>query len=76
MSHKTITISEEAYKALKRAKEDYESFTDVIIKTMRRREKSSLLEFINSIGPQPELADNVEAAMKEMRKSKLRKVAI
>jgi predicted CopG family antitoxin len=76
MGHKTITISEEAYKALKRAKEDYESFTDVIIKTMRRREKSNLLEYINSIGPQSELADNIEAAMKEMRKSKLRKVAI
>jgi predicted CopG family antitoxin len=75
-AHKTITISVEAYDALKRAKEDYESFTDIILKLTRRREKPHLMDVLRTLGPQPELADNIEAAMRSMRKSRMRKVVI
>jgi predicted CopG family antitoxin len=74
-AHKTITISVEAYDALKRAKEDYESFTDIILRITKKREKSGLLEYLNSIGPQPELADRLEAAMKS-RNSRRRRVVL
>ena len=74
-AHKTITISVEAYNALKQAKEDYESFTDIILRITKKREKSGLLEYLNSIGPQPELADRLEAAMKS-RNSRRRRVVL
>jgi predicted CopG family antitoxin len=76
MAHKTITISVEAYNALKQAKEDYESFTDIILKLTRKREKPHLMDVLRSLGPQPELADNIENAMKSMRKARMRKVVI
>lgn len=74
-AHKTITISVEAYDALKRAKEDYESFTDIILRMARKKERSGLLDYLNSIGPQPELADLVEAARKA-RNSRKRRVVL
>jgi len=75
-AHKTITISVEAYNALKRAKQDYESFTDIILKLTKRGEKPHLMDVLRAMGPQPELADCIEAEMKRMRKSKMRKVVI
>ena len=75
-AHKTITISVEAYNALKTAKEDYESFTDIILKVMRKKQKSNLREFLDSIGPQPELADCIEKEMIKHRKSRMKRVVI
>jgi predicted CopG family antitoxin len=66
MAHKTITISEEAYCALKRMKRPNESFTRVILR-LTRSEKSTrdLLDFLKKMGPQNELADAIEAAYRE-----------
>ena len=41
---KVISLSEEAYKALKRLKRRGESFSDVVIKVTRNVEPGSLLE--------------------------------
>ena len=74
MAHKTITISVEAYNALKNAKETHDSFTDIILKTFRKSGKSDLRDYIEAMGPDEELADCVEKARKEMRRARLRKV--
>jgi|Deesub1362B_J571_1020462.scaffolds.fasta_scaffold00129_11 predicted CopG family antitoxin len=57
MAHKTLTISEDAYNALKRLKKERESFSDVILRITKGR---SLLDFIESTDFLQELADAVE----------------
>ncbi len=47
MTHKTLTISEEAYNALKRLKRKGESFSDVIIRITRN---FGLLEYVEGLG--------------------------
>jgi len=42
---KVISLSEEAYKVLKRLKRRGESFSDVVIKITKNMESRSLLEF-------------------------------
>ncbi len=57
MAHKTLTISEEAYNALKRLKREEESFSDVILRITR---SASLLEYVESTEFSRELADRIE----------------
>lgn len=71
MTTKTITISLDAYERLRTKKASNESFTDVILKLTR---KKNTLDYIRSLKPSIELADNIEKAMLETRKAKLRKV--
>lgn len=75
MAHKTITISEEAYRALNRMRNPNESFTRVILR-LARSEKSArdLLGFLKKMGPQNDLADAIEAAYRERRFVALREV--
>ena len=61
MVHKTLTISEEAYNALKRLKKERESFNDVILRITR---SASLLEYIESTEFSQELADEIEEVYK------------
>ena len=42
---KVISLSEDAYKALKRRKGKGESFSDVVIKVTEQKESKSILEF-------------------------------
>ena len=71
MATKTITITLDAYKRLRAKKASNESFTDIILKLTR---KKSTLEYIRSLKPSDELANNIEKTMMEIRKAKLRKV--
>ena len=76
LAHKTLTISEEAYNALAREKQENESFTEVILRmTSQRGKASSLLKVIEEMPADEELARNVESVMKKMRKSKMRRIA-
>ncbi len=47
------------------------AFTDIILKLTRRK---NTLDYIRSLKPSAQLADNIEKAMQETRKAKLRKV--
>lgn len=61
MAHKTITISEEAYNALSREKKGNESFTDVILRmTGIKAKKEGLLQWINSMDANEDLAQAVD----------------
>jgi predicted CopG family antitoxin len=77
----TITIGEEAYRALKRRKKEKESFTDVILRLAS--EKGSvrgLLDYYRSDEFTPmsdETAKLIEQASKELRRNfKLREVKL
>jgi predicted CopG family antitoxin len=61
MAHKTITISEEAYDALKALKLQSESFTEVILRIAGRRKRASeLLAWVKDQRDHSDLADALE----------------
>jgi len=69
MPFRTISISEEAYERLNRLKSSKkESLSDVILRCCPEKKKK-LSEVIGEIGPNPELADAIEKASREMRKA-------
>jgi len=68
LAHKTITISEEAYRALARMRGEKESFTDVILRVAEKKEQGTLLEFIGGIEPDKEFAKTLEDIVKERRR--------
>lgn len=73
MPTRTISISEEAYEKLKSLKtSEKDSFSDVILKYYPKKRKLS--EVLEEIGSNPELADAIEKASRDMRKAKMRKV--
>ena len=73
MATKTITISLDAYERLKAKKASKDSFTDIILKLTR---KKNTLDYIRSLKPKTELADNIENAMRVTRKAKLREIEL
>ncbi|HEX9845880.1 MAG TPA: antitoxin VapB family protein [Candidatus Nitrosotenuis sp.] len=69
MPTRSLTIKEEAYRALKAKKKEGESFTDVILRlTENKGSARRLLEMMDALHS-PELADSVEAASKQFRKN-------
>ncbi|AIF82351.1 hypothetical protein NTE_00269 [Candidatus Nitrososphaera evergladensis SR1] len=69
MPTRTLSITEEAYMALKASKKEGESFTDVILRlTGNKGSAKRLLEMMDEMHS-PELADNIEQASKEFRKN-------
>lgn len=71
MSTKTISITEEAYERLKALKKDEKtSFSDVIVRYYPVKRK--LAEVLADIGNCTDLADSVEKASRDMRKSRMR----
>ncbi|TLX98274.1 MAG: hypothetical protein E6K96_00905 [Thaumarchaeota archaeon] len=77
MGHRTITISDEAYRALSKLKRAKESFTDVILRLASGRgSATNVLNYIERLPPSEELAKNIEMAMTRTRKAALRKVVI
>lgn len=68
MPTRSLTIKEEAYRALKAKKKEGESFTDIILRlTENKGSARRLLEMIDGFHS-PELADGIEAASKKFRK--------
>ena len=72
-----ITISNEAYNALRYAKKEGETFSDVILRKFGKGSPAVLLAYLKETGPNPDLADAVEEASRELRKNfKTRKVKL
>lgn len=73
MTTKTITVTENAYDALKRMKEPNESFSDTLL---RISGKKSIREFAGALSEKS--AIKLEKSMKEIRKerTKMRKARI
>ena len=68
MSHKTLTISEEAYEALAALKKDGESFTELVKRITAPLRKKKLSEFAGVLaGPE---YDDFEKAALEVRHSR------
>jgi predicted CopG family antitoxin len=69
MPTRTLSITDEAYKALKASKKEGESFTDVILRlTGNKGSASRLLEMMDELHS-PELADKIEKSSQEFRKN-------
>ena len=74
MAHKTLTISEEAYTALARLKERRESFTDVILRLTAKARRGTLLDYVRSMQPDEEFAENLEQVVQNRERSHVRTV--
>jgi len=68
MGHKTLTVSEEAYEALARMKKERESFTEAILRLTEKREKGTLLDYVRSLEPDEEFAEELEKVVEERGK--------
>lgn len=69
MPTRTLSITDEAYKALKASKKEGESLTDVILRLAGNKGSAKrLLEMMDELHS-PELAEKVEQASKEFRKN-------
>lgn len=71
MAHKTLTISEEAYEALARAKAGKESFTDVILRIVKKRKEGTLLDHIRNLEPDEEFAKILDGIVEERKRISL-----
>ena len=75
MATTTITITDEAYKAMKAEKKEGESFSDVILRKFQKGNPGAILAYYKQRGPNNDLADAAEEASRELRKNfKTRKV--
>lgn len=63
MTTKTLTVTEDAYNALKSKKDTNESFSEVIVRLSGRKKLSSFIGVLS-----PESADALEKSIKEDRK--------
>jgi predicted CopG family antitoxin len=73
MPTRTISITDEAYDRLKNLKKNEKmSFSDVIIAHYPKKRKLS--EVLEEIGANPDFANAIEKAQKEMRSRSMRKV--
>jgi len=69
MAHKTLTISEDAYKALASLKKEHESFSNAILRALGTRNSArALLEIVERSGPKDDLASSIEIASRGMRR--------
>ena len=77
MAHKTITISEDAYRELARMKRENESFTGVILRlTSVKGSAGALMKYLEQTGRSDELAQNVKPVIERTRKAKLHKAVL
>lgn len=65
----TITITDAAYRALKAEKKEGESFSDVILRKFQRGSPAAIKAILTEVGPDPDLADAIEKASRELRQN-------
>lgn len=66
----TITISEEAYRVLKAAKKENESFSDVILRLFPRGDPRRVLAYLQERKPlDEETADSIREASKDVQRN-------
>ena len=66
----TITISEEAYRVLKAARKENESFSDVILRIFPRGDPRRILAYLRDHRPlDEETAESIREASKELRRN-------
>jgi predicted CopG family antitoxin len=65
MARKTLSVSEEAYSALYRAKGKSESVTEAILRLAGRGTKGSLVEYIRSTTTNTRVADSIEKILQQ-----------
>lgn len=63
-----MTVSEEAYEALARMKKERESFTEAILRLTEKKERGTLLDYVLSLDPDEEFAEELEKVVEERRK--------
>lgn len=77
MGTTTISLSDEAYKALKSQKKEGESFSELILRKFGKGSPAAIKAVITRLGPDPESADSIEKTSRELRKNfKTRKVEL
>lgn len=77
MGTTTISLSEEAYRILKAQKREGESFSDLVMRKFGKGNPAAILTYLKEREPNPDLADAVENASKELRMNlKLEKVEL
>jgi predicted CopG family antitoxin len=69
MGTTTISLSDEAYKALKAEKREGESFSDLILRKFGKGNPSAILAYLSERQPNRELADSAERASEELRRN-------
>jgi len=72
---KVIAVSDDAYEKLKRIKGS-DSFSKAIIRLMEPKKRRTLLEIVESWGPDEEFARKIEEAHAQVRKMKFRRVEL
>ncbi len=76
MARKTLTVSKESYDALARLKTRNESFSDVILRLSKKTEVGKLSEYMETMKPDEDLANEIENFSKDFRSSRLHKIRI
>src|SRR6267143_680462 len=72
MPRKTLSISEEAYNALYRAKGKNESLSEAVLRIAGRGAKGNLLKYIRATTPNKQVADEIEKILKERNSVQVR----
>lgn len=75
---KPVMLSDDAYDALKAAKKEGESFSDVVLRKFSKKgDPAAIKTVFKELGPDAELADAIESASRNLRKNfKTRKVEL
>jgi predicted CopG family antitoxin len=72
MGHRTITISDEAYRELSKLKRERESFTDVVLRLASGRGSAkALVGYLEELPRAEDLAESVESATRRTRRAAL-----
>lgn len=66
MGTTTISLSDEAYRALRAQKKEGESFSDLILRKFGRGNPSGILAYLKERDPNPDLAERVEKSSEQL----------